>query len=360
MIVSPESTQQSDEESTSPRGTKRKFNHTISDRLIRSIELIRFCNETAENIRVKTLESTETPCVTSELSCSFRNSVKCTFGINRRGTHAFQTYYYDDAMKFRSTCLVEKRAERGNALWIPDIHENLPEYLLAASDNLCLYENIDSSLILRAYFGNVRRNNPVISCGWWSQDPQYVCSVQLNGACSIFSLDRKDEFITFNIRNFHNPNWNIVDTNVGMCFFQGSSMHSFVTYNDKTVNFLNDIRCPENSYVYNFENPIFSVKSSLRSPWLVACAERKNILIIDVRFPNQACSSMFSFDPSDNASCFSWSAYDEIAIGTEGGKLILWSTRKNDIQTIYNYDFGYIYTMEYYRDARDVLFVCHE
>ncbi|XP_023235455.1 uncharacterized protein LOC111634850 [Centruroides sculpturatus] len=154
MIVSPESTQQSDEESTSSRGTKRKFSRTRRDRSIRSIELIRFCNETAENIRVKTLESTETPCVTSELSFSFKNNVKCTFGITHRGRRTFETYYYDDALKFKSTCSIEKLAERGNALWIPDMHENLPEYLLAASDNLYLYENIDSILIPRGYFRN--------------------------------------------------------------------------------------------------------------------------------------------------------------------------------------------------------------
>ncbi|XP_023236034.1 uncharacterized protein LOC111635329 isoform X1 [Centruroides sculpturatus] len=359
MIVSPESTQQSDEESTSSRGTKRKFSRTRRDRSIRSIELIRFCNETAENIRVKTLESTETPCVTSELSCSFKNNVKCTFGITHTGRRTFETYYYDDALKFKSTCSIEKLAERGNALWIPDMHENLPEYLLAASDNLYLYENIDSILIPRGYFRNVRRNNPIISCGWCSQDPQYVCSVQLNGACSIFSLGRKDKVITFNIQNFHNPNWNIVDTNVGMCFFQGSSNHSFVTYNDKTVNFLNDIRCPENSYVHNFENPIFSVKSSLRSPWLVACAERKTISIMDVRFSNRVCFSMGSTDPSHNATCFSWSLHGDIAIGTEQGKFIFWSPEKNEIQKVYDSNSGYIYSLEYHRSATDILFVCH-
>ncbi|XP_023236029.1 uncharacterized protein LOC111635326 [Centruroides sculpturatus] len=155
MIVSPESTPQSDEESTSRRGTKRKFNDTRTDCVTRSINLIRFCNETGENVHLKILEKTSARSVTSELSCSFRNSVKCTFGISHRGRSAFYTYYYDDAMKYRSTCPVSKRAERGNALWIPDIHENLPEYLLAASDNLCIYENIDSSLILRGYFGNV-------------------------------------------------------------------------------------------------------------------------------------------------------------------------------------------------------------
>ncbi|XP_023238686.1 uncharacterized WD repeat-containing protein C17D11.08-like [Centruroides sculpturatus] len=226
-------------------------------------------------------------------------------------------------MNLRQLYSVEKSAERGNVLWIPDIYGNLPEYLLVASETLRLYEDMDSSLIFRGEFGNNHRNNPIVSCGWCSHDPQYICSVQLNGSCNIWSLERKNEVITFDLQHFYNPNWNNVNTNVGMCFYQGSFKHCFLTYSDNKVNLLNDVRSPSSFRVYDFENRIFRVKCSTNSPWLVACAERKNISLIDVRYPTTVIASMSSFDPLEDASCFSWSLYDEIAIGTEKGKVLL-------------------------------------
>ncbi|XP_067131595.1 uncharacterized protein [Centruroides vittatus] len=358
MNVASKSSLPNDEESTSSDKKRRKIDFS-SFRVVESIELRRFYNETEKEANVNVLDSIYVPCVTSELSCNLRNDVKCTFGVTDGEMNAIETIHCDNEMKLSHLYTFEKPAEKCNASWIPDIHGNLPEYLLAASDNLYLYEDVNSSLILRGFFGNVQRNNPIISCGWCTHDPQYVGSVQQNGDCSIWSLDRKDEVIIFDLQHFYNSNWSNVDTNVGMCFFQGSFKHCFMTYNGNTLNFVNDIRCPANSCVHNFENPIFTVKSSLLRPWLVACAERKNVSIIDVRFPNQVCSSMSSFDPYDNATCFSWSLHGEIAIGTEEGKFIFWSPEKNEIQKVYDINFGYIYSMEYHRSAADILFVCH-
>ncbi|XP_023236031.1 uncharacterized protein LOC111635330 isoform X2 [Centruroides sculpturatus] len=333
------STPENDEESSSSDEKRRKSDFS-SFHIVESIELRSFYKETEKVTKVNVLDRIYVPCVTSELSCNFRNDVKCTFGVTDGKMNA-------------------KHAEKCIASWIPDIHGNLPEYLLAASDNLYLYEDVSSDLILKGFFANIEQNNPIISCGWCTHNPQYVGSMQLNGDCSIWSLNRKDKVIIFDHQHVYKPNWNNVDTNIGMCFYHGSSKHCFMTYNGKTVNFVNDIRCPANSYVHDFENPIFSVKNSLRRPWLVSCAERKNVSIIDVRFPNQACSSMTSFDPSDNATCFSWSMNGDIAIGTEEGKFILWSPENNEIQKDYDINFGYIYSLEYHRTARDILFVCH-
>ncbi|XP_067119673.1 uncharacterized protein [Centruroides vittatus] len=310
-----------------------------------------------ESFGFEVLSSLELPYLSTGLSCNFKNGVKCCFG----GFDVLRMVCCDDNMKFNQMYSVRKSEIVNKVMWIPDHFRKYPEILLVACQDLWLYECEDMKLIprWRAGFGN--KINPIVNFDWSYWDPSYISTIQKNGDCVLWSMEKEQEIFRLPSEFLYKPKLKIGSHNnsnchMGLCFCRNVLNNCLITYGENTSNFMHDMRCPTGKYALTFREPILDIKCSFCNPWHVAYFFRNKVLVIDVRRPEEQKYKFKKF-PCDVGTCISWSPFkDEIAIGTSSGRCIFWDLERNEYLSIFHDRINFIKKVTYHH-SKEVLFI---
>ncbi|XP_067131940.1 uncharacterized protein [Centruroides vittatus] len=269
--------------------------------------------------------------LTSGLSCNNKEDVRCAYGCIEERKY-LKILNYNASMTSSKLSLYEMESKIRSTNWIRDNNGNYPELLMVSSHDLCIYEMAESDLILRTTVFEGNKTNRVEYCEWNPWNPTYVASLHANGECMLWSLQRQSK-IDFHAAFGYDATaivYNGGPQHKGMCFCDDTLQNCFLTYNGLNKCYLHDLRTPCSKYLGVFCDCIIDMKTSLKNPYYVGFIFKRDVKVLDIRYPVVECLKFNNFNVLDEVTSFAWSPNEEeMVIGTSLGECIIWNPEKN-------------------------------
>ncbi|XP_067131638.1 uncharacterized protein [Centruroides vittatus] len=301
------------------------------------------------------------PNLTSNLACNFRNGIKCTFGHSDSGRHFVQILGCTSETRLHLLACHEFRTKVKRCTWIPDPYMKYPEYFLAISDDMYLFEQTNSTLFTRWHAGHTNENNPITYCEWSYWNPIYIGTLYKNGQCVIWSIESESQIYKLSrtsryketslIENEKNHNWKL-------CFYNNNLLDCFITHNTYYEKYFCDIRSPKYGGSRNFDSPVLDVRCSDFNSNYVAYLYQTSAAVIDIRKIKKAVYTLHNSSSLEYNTCMSWCPQDnEIAIGTSQGTCKFWRPHDNVCHVNNNNMISYVGKIEYHRSEKYFLYI---